>query len=253
MCKVPYGHAEELLYSKGVTSSVGRRSKQVPEMHVNQLCFALFSGKTPYYFTITHVPPYTPLSSSVMTCVLEMQVILAPSPAFYELWIFLSIQNLIPRDKNKKVKKRKGKKKKWRLVAFGTNWTGHQGFLSPCTYFWLHFRAAPFSSFISSTLSEILLLTALLKSRALRICGLQYLLLCSVLGPHILLSVSKQFIKTDKSCYSHSSSREPKAQRSCLSHSRSYRWDQAESGPEPGSDTQPNCHISALQPETDVI
>lgn len=85
MCKVPYGHAEELLYSKGVTSSVGRCSKQVPEMHVNQLCFALFSGKTPYYFTITHVPPYTPLSSSVMTCVLEMQVILAPSPAFYEL------------------------------------------------------------------------------------------------------------------------------------------------------------------------
>lgn len=84
------------------------------------------------------------------------------------------------------------------MVAFGTNRTGHQRFLSPCTYFWLHFRAAAFSSFISSTLSEILLLTALLKSRALRICGLQYLLLCSVLGPHILLSVSEQFIKTDK-------------------------------------------------------
>lgn len=166
---------------------------------------------------------------------------------------FLAFKTSFQGTRIRKSKKEKEKKKKWRLVAFGTNRTGHQGFLSPCTYFWLHFRAAPFSSFISSTLSEILLLTALLKSRALRICGLQYLLLCSVLGPHILLSVSKQFIKTDKSCYSHSSSREPKAQRSCLSHSRLYRWDQAESGPEPGSDTQPNCHISALQPETDVI
>lgn len=101
----------------------------------------------------------------------------------------------------------------------GTDRTGHQKFLSPCTYFWLHLRAAAFSSFISSTLSEILLLTTLLESQALRICGLQYLLICSVLGPHILPSVSKHFIKTDKYRYPHSGSGEPKAQTSCLTHS----------------------------------